>query len=36
MVLSAVRTGVERGNRAGYAVEARSAGELLTSPVTGT
>jgi 3-hydroxyacyl-CoA dehydrogenase/enoyl-CoA hydratase/3-hydroxybutyryl-CoA epimerase len=34
MALAAVRTGVELGNRAGYAVEARSAGELLTSPVS--
>jgi 3-hydroxyacyl-CoA dehydrogenase/enoyl-CoA hydratase/3-hydroxybutyryl-CoA epimerase len=32
--LAAIRTGIERGNRAGYAVEARSAAELLTSPVS--
>lgn len=32
--LTAVRVGVERGNRAGYAVEARFAGELITSPAS--
>ncbi len=34
MALNAIRIGVERGRRAGYAVEARSAGELLVSPAT--
>jgi len=34
MALNAMRIGVERGRRAGYAVEARSAGDLLVSPAT--
>jgi 3-hydroxyacyl-CoA dehydrogenase/enoyl-CoA hydratase/3-hydroxybutyryl-CoA epimerase len=34
MALNAIRIGVERGHRAGYAVEARSAGDLLASPAT--
>jgi 3-hydroxyacyl-CoA dehydrogenase/enoyl-CoA hydratase/3-hydroxybutyryl-CoA epimerase len=32
--LAAVRIGVERGNRAGYAVETRYAGELIPSPAS--
>ncbi len=34
MALNAIRIGVEHGNRAGYAVEARSAGELLIAPIS--
>ncbi len=32
--LTAVRIGIERGHRAGYAVEARYAGDLITSPAS--
>jgi 3-hydroxyacyl-CoA dehydrogenase / enoyl-CoA hydratase / 3-hydroxybutyryl-CoA epimerase len=34
MALASVMTGIERGNRAGYALEARSAADLLTSSVS--
>jgi 3-hydroxyacyl-CoA dehydrogenase/enoyl-CoA hydratase/3-hydroxybutyryl-CoA epimerase len=34
LAMRAVETGIEQGNRAGYAVEARGAGELLTSAVS--
>ncbi len=34
LALGAIEAGIEQGNRAGYALEARGAGELLTSAVS--